>query len=159
MVKNVFFALLLILSWNCVKSQDTISSKWNMIWTTASPPYFDDDKSYDKLLSFVSSQLKYTDTITQSKIVYIAFGIDTLGFTYNHVILKPTTDSLLDEEALRVCRLIKFKYPAMQKDKPVSIEFVLPVKFEPKQVIKPKHCFFKRYYKEYTNTTFKDKKR
>lgn len=148
MVKNVFFALLLILSWNLVKSQDTVSLKCNMIWATESPPYFDDDKSCDKLSSFVSSQLKYTDTITQSKTIYIAFWIDTLGFTYNHVILNPT-DSLLDEEALRVCRLIKFKYPAMQRGRPISIEFVFPVKFEPKQVVKPKHCFLKRYHKEY----------
>lgn len=144
MVKKVILVLLLMLSWNHVRSQDTISLERNMIWAIESPPYFDDDKSFDKLSSFINSQLKYTDTITQCKTVYIEFLIDTLGFTNNHVILTPI-DSLLDEEALRVCRLIKFKYPAIQRNRPVSIKFVVPVKFEPKQVVIPKRkqCLFK----------------
>ena len=54
--------------------------------------------------------------------------IDTVGNTFDHVVVRGIREDL-DQEALRVARLIKYDAPAMQKDKPVIVKFVVPVDF------------------------------
>lgn len=144
MVKNIVIILFLIFSNQYyLKSQDTVPSR-NLIAIVESMPSFDNDKDYDKLSEIIQSNLNGIDTITICKTIYIEFLVDTIGNTHDHKVLNPT-NSILDEEALRVCRLVKYDHPAMQRGHPVSIKYVLPVKFEPKRTIRQKtrHCFFK----------------
>lgn len=128
---------------DCLKSQDTVPP-WNLITIVESMPSFDNDKDYDKLSEIIQSNLIGLDTITICKTIYIELLVDTIGNTHNHKVLTPT-NSMLDREALRVCRLIKFDHPAMQRGHPVSIKYVVPVRFEPKRTTrqKPRHCIFK----------------
>lgn len=107
-------------------------------------PVYQNDYSYQELAAFVKKNLHYEDTITTTKIVRVRFIVDTLGNTHCHEIVH-SESPLLNDEALRVCRLLKFTKPAIQKDRPVSVWFQVPIRFEPKQVVKPKrkHCLFK----------------
>lgn len=144
MVKRL---LILILFTGCMvttraQDKDTLE----IITALTSWPIFQDDNTYQKLTNFVKENLHYDDTITTTKIVRVKFIVDTTGNTYNHEIVSGYGNSTsLNDEALRVCRLLKFSKPAMQGDKPVSVWFYIPVQFEPKQVIKPKHYFFKHH--------------
>lgn len=111
-------------------AQDTVSSNVNLVFALESFPSFDNDREGEKLSRIIKTNFNYTDTITECKTVYVRFLVDTLGNTHNHVILHHVND-LLDEEALRVCRLIKFDNPAKQQGKPVCIYYTVPVKFSP----------------------------
>jgi len=119
---------------NYAKSQDTISSDCYdmMVWSVESTPCFDNDKECVKLSNLIYSNLKQIDTITQPKTIYVEFLVDTLGYTHDHTVLNPT-NSVLDDEALRVCRLVKFDHPAKQRNHPVCMKMYFPVKFKPKQ--------------------------
>ena len=119
------------------------------IGTVAIPtswPVYQNDHYYQKLTNFVKEHLHYEDTITITQTVRVRFIVDTLGNTHHHEIVHGEFPSL-NNEALRVCRLIKFSKPAMQGNKPVSVSFQLPILFDPKLVIKPKqkHYLFKRH--------------
>ncbi|WP_350472289.1 energy transducer TonB [Parabacteroides caeci] len=60
--------------------------------------------------------------------VLISFMIDTMGNTFDHVVVRGIREDL-DQDALRVARLIKYDTPAMQKYKPVIVKFVVPIDF------------------------------
>lgn len=111
------------------QNQDTTSTETEWLVTALeSMPDFDD--GYKKLSDLIKSNLRQPYPIREEKKVYVKCLVDTLGFTHCHEVLKHT-DSLLDEEALRVCRLIKFDKPAKQSDKPVNVDYIIPVTFLP----------------------------
>lgn len=107
------------------------NNEFEIINALTSWPVYQNDHSYRELAEFVKENLHYEDTIKTTKIVRVRFLVDTLGNTHNHEIVHGVSPTLNDE-ALRVCRLIKFTKPAMQRDRPVSVWFQVPVKFEPK---------------------------
>lgn len=113
-----------------------------MVWSVESTPCFDNDKECVKLSNLIYSNLKQIDTITQPKTIYVEFLVDTLGYTHDHTVLNPT-NSVLDDEALRVCRLVKFDHPAMQRNHPVCMKMYFPVKFKPTPPKKQKQGLFK----------------
>ena len=107
-------------------------------------PCYNDDQDYEKLFAFLRDNLHYNDTISITKIVYVSCIVDTLGNTHRHEVTRGVSPSI-DQEAIRVCELVKFDKPAMQNGRPVSMEFTIPVRFEPNQAskLKQKHCLFK----------------
>ncbi len=114
---------------NVAVAQDTLALQTELVFAVESFPSFDNDREYSKLINFVKSNLTYEDTLSRTKTVYVCFAVDTLGFTRNHAVLR-SDDSLLNEEALRVCRLIKFDHPAMQRGKPIQLNrYLVPVRF------------------------------
>lgn len=79
----------------------------------------------------LSENLQYPKTAKKDKLegqVIISFWIDSLGNTSEHKIIKGVRLDL-DEEALRVARLIKFDKPAMNRGKPIGTCFQLPITF------------------------------
>ena len=89
-------------------------------------PLFEGD-----LNAFVMNRIDYPLFAKRDSIegrVLISFMIDTMGNTFDHVVVRGIREDL-DLEALRVARLIKYDAPAMQKDKPVIVKFVVPVDF------------------------------
>lgn len=113
-------------------AQDTNDESIEMVSALDSPPSFDNDWSYNKLLNFIKDNLMQIDTLEKTEVVYVQFQIDTMGFTHHHKVLRGVNEQL-DAEALRVCRLIKFDHPAKQGGKPVNIIYSLPIKFEPRK--------------------------
>ena len=84
------------------------------------------------LIHFIQTNIQYPSSAVRDSVqgrVNVAFMIDTVGNTFNHRILKDGIREDLNQEALRVTRLIKFETPAFQKDKPVVINYVVPVVF------------------------------
>ena len=144
MVKITLTIFLLFCCLTITKAQnrDTIE----IVNALSSWPIFQNDETYQKLSDFVKGNLRYDDTLTEMRIVYVTFKVDTVGNTHDHKIVRGSSPSL-DEEALRVCRLITFTQPAMQGDKPVSVWYQVPVPFEPrtKHNIKTKKCIFRRH--------------
>lgn len=152
MVKHsLIFLCAIIFAHNIAMAQDTIIPLPEMAWSYESMPSFDHDFKQDKLLNFVKDNLKQFDTLENEAIVYVQFKVDTLGFTSQHKILKGVNEQL-DNEALRICKLIKFDHPAKKRGEPACITFTLPIKFEPQSSNVPKNkklcrcrkCCFKK---------------
>ncbi len=60
--------------------------------------------------------------------VVLSFIVEKNGSITNIEVLK-SAHKLLDEEAIRVTKLMPAWKPAMQKDKPVSIKYSMPITF------------------------------
>ena len=103
-----------------------------LIFYFDTPPSFDHGGFVDRLNEIIYGNLMRIDNLKETQVVYVQFVIDTLGFTHDHNVLRGVNEQL-DAEALRVSRLIKFDHPAKQLGKPISIKYVIPIKFQPPQ--------------------------
>lgn len=95
-------------------------------------PIFRKNKGPEELLKFINDNLQYPETALKDSIegrVVARFWIDTLGNTYNHKIVRGVREDL-DNEALRVVKLLKYDVPAMQRGKPIVCPFTLPIFFK-----------------------------
>ncbi|MBP3519448.1 MAG: TonB family protein [Parabacteroides sp.] len=98
-----------------------------LIIQISNPPVYKDD-----LIHFIQTNIQYPLSAVRDSVqgrVNVAFMIDTVGNTFNHEILKGGIREDLNQEALRVTRLIKFEAPAFQKDRPIITRYVVPVDF------------------------------
>jgi protein TonB len=90
------------------------------------------DIDADSLKNFIRRNIIYPESAINDSIegnVYVAYWIDTLGQTHDHRILRGIRDDL-DEEALRVTKLIRFEKPAMQLSRPIKIQYSTRVAFK-----------------------------
>lgn len=85
-----------------------------------------------KPLNIIARNLRYPTRAWRSSIsgqVIVAFTVDSTG-RMGYPRIKDGVDPDLDKEALRVVELLEtIWYPAMKNDKPLTIEYSLPVKF------------------------------
>jgi len=87
--------------------------------------------SVEKLFEFVFENLKYPETAKVDKIegkVFVQFVVDTNGLTRDHTIFQSIRQDL-DDEALRVTKLIKYDVPAKNNGKPVEYHSALLIRF------------------------------
>jgi len=94
-------------------------------------PVFNEKTPDTELLSFLAENVEYPKTAIEDKVegkVFIQFWIDTLGFTHEHKVVKGVREDL-DNEALRVARLIKFDKPAKNRGKPIEYCYKLLISF------------------------------
>ena len=93
------------------------------------------------LNEFVQQNLRYPESAKSDSFqgrVFISFWVDTTGSTVEHKVIRGIRDDLNDE-ALRVTKLIVFEKPAMQRGKPIKIKYTVPVEFKlPQQDELPK---------------------
>ena len=95
-------------------------------------PEFRRNKGLEELMEFIVQNLQYPETARKYSIegrVITQYWIDTLGNTYNHKIVRGVREDL-DNEALRIIKLLKYEVPAMQRGKPISVMFTLPIIFD-----------------------------
>ena len=93
--------------------------------------YDNSENSNHNLQVFIGQNLKYPETAISDTIegtVYITFWVDTLGFTYDHKIARGIREDV-DNEALRVAKLIKFYKPAKNNGNPVEDSYTSPFRF------------------------------
>ena len=94
---------------------------------------YDDMPSTKKdLCKFIKKQMNYPPKALRDSLegrVDVECIVDTLGFTINHKIIRGVRQDI-DDEALRIARLIKFDKPALQRGKPVEVKYCLPIIFE-----------------------------
>ncbi len=84
------------------------------------------------LRGFIQNEIDYPLTAKIDSIegkVFVEFWIDTLGITYNHKIVRGIREDV-NNEALRVAKLIKFDKPALQIGKPIKVRYTVPVEFK-----------------------------
>ncbi|MDC1107000.1 energy transducer TonB [Prolixibacteraceae bacterium] len=95
-------------------------------------PIFCKGASPDSLDNFIKKNLKYPKDLVDSldwKTVCVRFLVDKKGATSYHKVTEPL-HSVLDKEALRVAKLIKFEVPAIYEGKPVKKQYHLYIDFE-----------------------------
>jgi len=98
-------------------------------------PTFDEnypENDIKKLYEFIFENLTYPETAKTDKIegtVFVEFWVDTNGFTSEHKVVVSVRQDL-DDEALRVAKLIKFDMPAhYHNGKPIGICWQFPIRF------------------------------
>ena len=82
-------------------------------------------------MSFVAQNFQYPEKARKKKIegkVYVSFVIDTKG-RVNKVKLERGTHKDLDNEALRIIKLLPNMIPAQQRGKPVNMRYTFPFNF------------------------------
>ena len=123
MVKRIFIIVPLLIMSFIMKGQYPDE----LIMAVEKAPIYNGD-----LMDFVNKHINYPQSAKIDSVegtVFVEFFIDTAGNTFDHFIVKGIRDDL-DNEALRVTRLIKFDFPAMQREKPITVMYIIPVKFE-----------------------------
>lgn len=124
----VKYYIVLTLLFTCliVSSQIDTSNNY-MITYIEKPPLFN-----GKLDSFIQKHIVYPERAKEDSIkgtVFISFWVDTTGNTIDHKTIRGIREDL-NQEAIRVTKLIKFKEPAMQRNKPIKVRYTVPVKFK-----------------------------
>ncbi|NLI23528.1 MAG: energy transducer TonB [Bacteroidales bacterium] len=80
--------------------------------------------------------------------VFVKYLVDTSGFTTGHVIEKGIRDDL-NNEAIRVARLIKYDSPAKLRGKSVLFYYTLPIEFKlPSKDVSSNHALTKKKCKK-----------
>ena len=134
MVKAYIFVLMLIGNILFVFSQNRCEDDKFVFGDHEKLPVFDEESSggdTKRLLEFVAKNIKYPDTAKKDSIegrVVVEFWIEIDGSTSEHRIIRSVREDL-DEEALRIARLIEFDRPTMTNGIPYSTCFNLPVLF------------------------------
>jgi TonB family protein len=116
MVRFLSITLLLLITLPLL-SQRNCDSFFFPCWLD--PPIFDKTSNsaqsdLKKLSDFIAANLTYSQKAKEDKIegtVVITFWVDTIGNTSEHKISEGVREDL-DNEALRVAKLIKFDVPA-----------------------------------------------
>lgn len=84
-----------------------------------------------ELLKDIQSKLEYPDIARENNIagiVYVTFVVDKDGSVTNAQVLRGVHPSL-DNEALRVVKLLKKFKPGKQRGKPVKVQYNIPIRF------------------------------
>ena len=99
------------------------------------------------MFSFIQEEIQYPDSAIKDSIegaVYVDFSVEKDGKTTQHTIVRGIRQDL-DDEALRVSKLIKFKTPAMLNGKPavlsrylLRVRFILPIHSEKEKQVNDK---------------------
>jgi TonB family protein len=127
---SVFYTLFSIPALCQIDSTSTINDEMEIISALESAPIY--KSGSEAFLKMIETNLIYPQSALMDSIegkVYVQFWVDSIGNTINHIIIRGIRQDL-DEEALRVARLIKFDKPAMQSGKPVRVKYNLPVEFK-----------------------------
>jgi protein TonB len=84
-----------------------------------------------KLFKFLKKNIKYPKEARRKEIegrVYISFVIDEQGMVQDVRVIKGVSPEL-DEEAVRVVKLMPKWTPGSQKGKPIKVQYTLPIIF------------------------------
>lgn len=127
MVKSIFLLIFNFIVYFQAFSQNCDSIIFNEIENL---PEFGGDLNKFILDSICYPQQAWVDNISGT--VYITFMVNEDGNTSDHKVVRGIRKDL-DDEAIRVARLIKFEKPAMNAGKPEKYKYLLPVEFRIKE--------------------------
>ncbi len=132
MVKSVIFLIIFstcsLFCFSQKKATDT--TKVEIVNALESWPKY--NGGVEKLAIFIEDNVNYPSNAFKDSlegIVYISMDVDTDGSTNNHIIIKGIREDL-DNEAIRIAKLIKFERAGMQNGKPVKVKYTLPIEFK-----------------------------
>ena len=128
-MKKIVFVLFMLITYVSF-SQDT--SRNDVVFRDEYAKYPEFKNGMKGLYEFIQANIVYPQSANDNFIegvVYIEYIVDTLGYTFNHKILKGIREDI-DNEALRVAKLIKYDKPAFSwRDEPIECVYYLPIKF------------------------------
>lgn len=64
-----------------------------------------------------------------NEMVYVSYTVDTLGLTTKLQVVKGVRSDLNDE-ALKLAKLIKYEKPAMLGGQPILFQLTIPIRFK-----------------------------
>ena len=133
-MKNLVFTLLMIVCVS-VMAQDSADSKpvkvkkgFGVSVTQVQPEF---PGGQDSLETFLKNNLEYPENARINHVqgrVYIGFLVDKTGKIKNPRVLSSATEEL-DQEALRVVKMMPDWTPGNTGGTPVDVQFVLPIDF------------------------------
>lgn len=85
------------------------------------------------LLEFISQNIRYPEELKEANIsgmVYVKYTVDPEGFVNDVNLARSSGNQLLDDEAMRVIRMLKGYTPGRQSGEAVPVQFTIPVRFE-----------------------------
>jgi TonB family protein len=127
MVRKSIYLILLIIYSQHFFAQNRNDSSYVTIDAIESMPYFKGD-----INSFIKEKLQYPITALKDRIegnVFISFWVEKDGKTSNHRVVKGVRSDL-DNEALRILKLLVFAKSGMQNGNPVRVKYTLKVEFK-----------------------------
>lgn len=92
-----------------------------------------------KINEHVTKNFKYPNEAKKANIqgkVFVIFTINKLGNTEGFKVKAPKNGKLLEEEALRIVKLLPKFIPGKQRGKPVNVQFALPINFVLEESVK-----------------------
>jgi len=134
MVRFCLFFLMLFIALPLLGQRNCDASRLPFSHPEKEFPIFDKSakNDFEKLFYFLAENLKYPESAKADKIegqVFVQFWIDTLGFTSEHKIIQSVRQDL-DDEALRVAKLIKYDVPAKNYyNEPMGMCYQLSFRF------------------------------
>lgn len=124
--KYIILLLLLLLAFLSFSQIDEDRDDALLIMAIDTPPSFKGD-----LKKFIQCNTIYPVGAIRDSIegtIYVSFWIDTSGHTSNHKVIRGVRRDL-NNEALRVTKLIRFESSALQRGRPIRVKYIVPVEF------------------------------
>lgn len=130
MAKTIIISIFFISVFSTGIAQVTNTTEQALIMVIGRPPEF--GGGINGLPNFIMQNIIYppsakADTVEGT--VFVGCYVDTLGHTTNHEVLRGIRNDL-NEEALRVAKLVNFDKAAMQAGKPIKVRYTIPVVFK-----------------------------
>ena len=114
---------------------------------------------WNKLYEFILENLIYPETAKSDKVegqIFVEFWVDTNGYTSEHRIIQGIRQDL-DDEAIRVAKLVKYNVPAIYNGKSVGLCFQFSIRFTLDDEKKPSRNTFKQSEKAKPSRNSKSK--
>lgn len=127
-VKLILIVLFSCCVWN-ILAQDSISSD-SIYQITDTPPSFPGGDG--KMFKFIAENIMYPEEAIKSGIqgkVYCEFIVEIDGSLSQIKVVRSPSSDYLNEEAIRVIKMMPAWEPGKIKDIPVRTKYVIPVKF------------------------------
>jgi TonB family protein len=112
------------------QTENVIEVEDNKTYTVVdAPPEY--PGGYEPMMSYIKAELKYPEKSRKERIqgtVFVQFTVMKDGTLANFMVIRGINDEL-DKEAVRVLKGMPNWKPGTEKNKPVNVKFVLPVKY------------------------------
>lgn len=137
MVKYTIINICTLLCLSCYGQIPKVCEKDTSLITMSALDYF---PCYNKnckgngikdLSKFIQTKMNYPESARRDLkegTVIISYIVELDGSTSQHKIVKSVRDDI-DNEAIRICKLIKYAEPAKQANKSVRVKMTLPIEF------------------------------
>ena len=123
MTKKLMTLLLAMLAWMCVSAQDTVIDE-------TCPPQFPGGEAV--LINFLNSNIVYPSQAAQDKVegkVVVQFTVKKTGKIDDVKVLRSVRKDL-DDEAVRVVKMMPDFIPAKQNGEVADMPYTIPVSFK-----------------------------
>lgn len=111
------------------ETADTVSSKTSQVLSGVLPSYSNNGES--DMIKFVVKNIRYPRSAKENNftgVVNVIFTVEKDGSVSNVCCYK-RVHPMLDKEAIRVIKMLRFDEPGYQDDKPVRTSMTIPVRY------------------------------